>query len=444
MSFLDYGSRIGNSLGRYGRDIDTFKSSVLEDKFSNIEKMFSPEISQTATQLTNLNNIKDTVDNALGGTASGLESVGSAVGVKKLYGAIKEKLGGKTLADKKENNEITEENTGERTDMEKAFGTEAEQNEIPDWLKPAFKNSGASEEGTTNSLEDLFGKVKNTLNDVKGQVQDKMGEIQGQVQDKIQEVRGNIQDKVGELRDNVQGKMNELRGAPKEGEPSEIEMTEMRPRTDMEKAFGTEAEQNEPASWLDDIDTSLRKGAGQLASEDETETLGKTLLSRGLGRPSQAGSGNINSTSKVEGMTNEAPTQVETAENISGDASKVSSGLEDTEDALKTVSAVADAGEAVEEGASVASSFLDAIPVVGAVLGIGLQVGTAIFSGVEQGQEQSLEAKEASEQAQEKSAEQQAQDKIRQFGNTSFSGSTVVPTFSSLQGMNMGGGSGVF
>lgn len=431
MSLLDYGSRLQGSLGRYGRDIGTFKDSVFEDKMESIQKLFSPEITSTAQQLTDLNNIKTNIDNALGGTASGLEAVGSAVGVKKLYGAIKEKLSGKSLADKKEVNETAEEsNTGE-TDMERAFGTETEQSEIPDWLKPAFKNAGSSEEGGgggSNALEDLFGNVKDTFNNIKSSVGDRMNQLQGQVQDRVDQMRG------GESED-----------APQEVEMSEMTTPESEMKTPEERAFGTEAEQNEPADWLDNVDTSISKGTGSTLGEDETETLGQNAFTGGLGRSTQAGSGNLlkptGATRPVpQGQTTENPTQVTSAENVSGDVDDVANGLKDTETALEGAEEAEEGVEAATTVADVASNFLDAIPVVGAVLGIGLQVGTAIYSGVEEGNEQSLEAKEEQEQSEEKSAEEQARDAIKT--NTSFTGSTVVPTFSSLA--NMGGGQGVF
>ena len=449
MSFLDYGSRLQGSLGRYGRDIDTFKDSVINDKFADIQKMFDPEISSTATTLTNLANTKTNVENIVGGTSGSLEAIGSAVGVKKLYGAIKEKLGGKSLGDKKQNNEIEEENTGESntensmTDMERAFGTEAEQNEVPDWLKPAFKNTG-DEEGGSNMLENLFGKAKSGLSDLKSSVGNKMSEIQGNIENKISDVQENIQNKVSDIQDNIQNKVSDVVGG--EDAPSklggEVEMTDMT-RTDEERAFGTEAEQNEPADWLDGVDASIQKGTGSTLAEDETETLGKTLLTKGLGRPTQAGSGNL---LKPTGATNEAPTQVnDTASNVSGDVNDVVSGVKDTEDALDAVETVADTTEAVEATTSVLGGFLDAIPVVGAIAGIALQVGGAIFGAVEEGKEQSLEKQESAEQSQEKSAEQTAQESVKSFGNTNFTGSTVVPTFSALGNMkNMGGGSGVF
>jgi hypothetical protein len=406
MSLLDYGSRLQGSIGRYGRDIDTFKDSVFDDKMANIEKLFSPEITSTAQQLTNLNNIKTNIDNALDGTAGGLEAVGSAVGVKKLYGAIKEKLGGKSLADKKEVNETAEEtNTGE-SDMERAFGTEAEQNEIPDWLKPAFKNAGSSEEeGGSNALEDLFGNVKDTFNNIKSSVGDRMNELQGQVQDKIDEVKGNIQDKV-----------NEMRGGQPEDAPKEVEMTDMSDPTDGQSVV---ADTGENLYKYDQIQTDYPISG---------DTTGGLLKPTGATR------------TIPEGQTTENPTQTTTAENVSGDADDIANGLKDTETALNTAEEVDEGVEATTSIADVASGFLDAIPVVGAVLGIGLQVGTAIYSGIEEGNEQSLEAKEQQEESQEKSAEEQARDAIKQ--NTSFTGSTVVPTFSSLA--NMGGGQGVF
>lgn len=416
MSFLDYGSRLQGSLGRYGRDIDTFKDSVMNDKFADIQKMFDPEISSTATTLTDLANTKSNVENILGGTSGSLEAIGSAVGVKKLYGAIKEKLGGKSLGDKKQNNEIEEENTGESntensmTDMEKAFGTEAEQNEVPDWLKPAFKNTG-DEEGGSNMLENLFGKAKSGLSDLKSSVGNKMSEVQGNIEDKVNEVKGNIQDKV-----------DEMRGGQPEDAPKEIEMTDMSDPTDGQSVI---ADAGENVYKYDQIPTQY--------NVDEQATTGNLLKPTGATR-------------NVEGMTNEAPTQVnDTAENVSGDADDVTNAVNDTEEALDTVDAVADTADAVEATTSVLGGFLDAIPVVGAIAGIALQVGGAIFGAVEEGNEQSLEKQESSEQSQEKSAEQTAQESVRNFGNTSFTGSTVVPTFSALGNMkNMGGGSGVF
>ena len=414
MSFLDYGSRLQGSMGRYGRDIETFKDSVINDKFANIEKMFDPEIANTAQTLTNLANVKSNVENILGGTSGSLEAIGSAVGVKKLYGAIKEKLGGKSLGDKKQNNEIEEENTGESntensmTDMERAFGTEAEQNEVPDWLKPAFKNT--DDEGGSNMLDDLFGRAKSGLNELKGNVQDKMSELQGNIEDKVNEVKGNIQDKV-----------NEMRGGQPEDAPKEIEMTDMSDPTDGQSVI---ADVGENVYKYDQIQTDYP------ISGDTTG---------GLLKPTGA-------TRNIEGMTNEAPTQSnDTTQNVSGDVEDVVNGVKDTEDALDAVDIGVDTADAVEATTSVLGGFLDAIPVVGAIAGIALQVGGAIFGAVEEGKEQSLEKQETEEQQQEKSAETTAQESVRNISNTSFTGSTVVPTFSALGNMkNMGGGSGVF
>ena len=40
MSLSDYSSRLQGSLGRYGRDIGTFKDSVFEDKEKEKEELF--------------------------------------------------------------------------------------------------------------------------------------------------------------------------------------------------------------------------------------------------------------------------------------------------------------------------------------------------------------------------------------------------------------------
>lgn len=399
MSLSDYSSRLVGSLGRYGRDIDDFKDNVFQDKMASIEKLFSPQITSTAQALTNMNNIKTTVDNALSGTAGSLEAIGSAVGVKKLYGAIKEKLGGKSLADKKEVNEISEENTGE-TNTENSMVNErdpfdiSDEPGIPDWLKPAFNSES---DGVTNKLNDLFGNVKSTINDIKTNVSDKMNELQG------------------EVTDNMAG-----------GADKEIEMTDISERDpfDISKEgfpdWMKPALNNENTYDYDVIKTPYRINA--------SDTTGNLLKPTGATR-------NV-----PEGMTQENPTQTTSAENVSGDIDDVANGLKDTESALNTAEIGADVAETASGISDIASSFLDAIPVVGAVLGIGLQVGTSIYSGIEEGQEQSLEAKESQEEGEEKSAEEQAREAIKT--NTSFTGSTVVPTFSSLA--NMGGGQGIF
>lgn len=407
MSLSDYSTRLVGSLGRYGRDIDDFKDNLFQDKMASIEKMFSPEITSTAQALTNMSNIKNTVDNALEGSASGLEAIGSAVGVKKLYGAIKEKLGGKSLGDKKEVNEIDEENTGE-TNTENSLVNQrdpfdiSDEPGIPDWLKPAFNSEN---EGVTNKLNDLFGNVKSTFDDIKTNVSDKMNELQGQVTDKINEAQENIA------------------GG---GADKEIEMTDISDRDpfDISKEgfpdWMKPALNNENTYDYDVIKTPYRVNA--------SDTTGNLLKPTGATR-------NV-----PEGMTQENPTQTTTSENVSGDIDDVANGLKDTEDALNTAEVGADVAETASGISDIASNFLDAIPVIGAVLGIGLQVGTSIYSGIEEGQEQSLEAKESQEESQEKSAEEQARDAIKT--NTSFTGSTVIPTFSSLS--NMGGGQGIF
>ena len=399
MSLSDYSSRLVGSLGKYGRDIDDFKENVFQDKMASIEKLFSPEITSTAQALTNMNNIKTTVDNALSGTAGSLEAVGSAVGVKKLYGAIKEKLGGKSLGDKKEVNEIEEENTGE-TNTENSMVNErdpfdiSDEPGIPDWLKPAFNSES---DGVTNKLNDLFGNVKSTINDIKTNVSDKMNELQGEVSD------------------NMAG-----------GIDKEIEMTDISDRDpfDISKEgfpdWMKPALNNENTYDYDVIKTPYRVNA--------SDTTGNLLKPTGATR-------NV-----PEGMTQENPTQTTSAENVSGDIDDVANGLKDTESALNTAEIGADVAETASGISDIASSFLDAVPIVGSILGIGLQIGTSIYSGIEEGQEQSLEAKESQEEGEEKSAEEQAREAIKT--NTSFTGSTVVPTFSSLA--NMAGGQGIF
>jgi len=458
MSFMDYGSRLQGSMGRYGMDIDTFKDSVINDKFSSIEKMFSPEISSTASTLTNLSNVKANVENVLGGGSASLEAIGSAVGVKKLYGAIKEKMGGKSLGDKKLTNEAGEEVTGETNSESNALedlaskGQGKLQNLVSDsqGKLEELASKGQSKLGDLISqgksrLEDLFGRAKSGLGDLKGNVQNKMSELQGNVDDKISEFKGNIQDKV-----------NQMRGGRSADDPVEFEMREFKPDDDADSLapqLGDEEREIPDDDSLagqidrDDIqertgDTSIERGAGTLQPEEDVLNQGSSVDIYQGGVQSKDTAPFL----KPQGLTNEAPTQADTTlENVSGDASKIENGLEDTETALKATEGIVDGAEAVEETTAVAGSFLDAIPIVGAIAGIGLQVGGAIFGAIEEGKEQALEKQESLEKTAEQSAEQTAQESIRNFTNTSFTGSTVVPTFSALSNMkNMGGGSGVF
>jgi len=388
MSFLDYGSRLQGSLGRYGRDIDTFKAGVYEDKMASIEKLFAPEMSDTAQQLTNLQNLKSTVETTLSGSSGSLEALGAAVGVKKLYGAIKEKLGGKSIGDKKGVEEIQDEGGGEGSGEGNSFvktGQEPfdiEQTEIPDWLNP-----------TTDSMDGI---------------------------DQARELFGNIKDGfLGQKPDTGPGSGGggaESGGGGGGSGGQEIEMSDM---SDPTEGLSTATETGEDLYRYDQIPTDYNVGG---------DTTGGLLKPTGATRP------------MPEGMTHEAPTQTETGSSVSGDVDDLGSTLADTEAGIEGAEAATDVAEGAAETVGVLGNFLDAIPVVGTILGVGLTIGSTIFGAVEEGKEQSLESQESSEESSEKTAEESARDSIRT--NASFTGSTVVPTFSSLS--NMGGGQGVF
>lgn len=393
MSFLDYGSRLQGSLGRYGRDIDTFKAGVYEDKMASIEKLFSPEISDTAQQLTNLQNIKSTVETTLDGTSGSLEALGAAVGVKKLYGAIKEKLGGKSLGDKKEGDEIEDEAGGEGGGEGNSFVKTAEEPEL-------------STEGDSN-FSDLFGNVKNVFNDVKSSAGDTMSETMGNLKDAVTG-QSSATPQVREIEMKDMSDVGGGEGGGGAGPPNglkEIEMTDMGEPKDV--------------YTYDQIPTDYKISG---------DTTGGLLERTDAVRP------------MPEGMTHEAPTQTETSSSVSGDADDLGSTLAETEAGIEGAEAGAEVAEGAAETVGALGNFLDAIPVVGTILGVGLTIGSTIFGAVEEGKEQSLESQESSEESQEKSAEESARDAIRT--NASFTGSTVVPTFSSLT--NMGGGQGVF
>lgn len=388
MSFLDYGSRLQGSLGKYGRDIDTFKAGVYEDKMASIEKLFAPEMSDTAQQLTNLQNLKSTVETTLSGSSGSLEALGAAVGVKKLYGAIKEKLGGKSIGDKKGVEEIQDEGGGEGSGEGNSFVKtgedpfDIEQTEIPDWLNP-----------TTDSMDGI---------------------------DQARELFGNIKDGfLGQKPDTGPGSGGggaESGGGGGGSGGQEIEMSDM---SDPTEGLSTATETGEDLYRYDQIPTDYNVGG---------DTTGGLLKPTGATRP------------MPEGMTHEAPTQTETGSSVSGDVDDLGSTLADTEAGIEGAEAATDVAEGAAETVGVLGNFLDAIPVVGTILGVGLTIGSTIFGAVEEGKEQSLESQESSEESAEKTAEESARDSIRT--NASFTGSTVVPTFSSLS--NMGGGQGVF
>jgi len=245
------------------------------------------------------------------------------------------------------------------------------------------------------------------------------------------------------------------------------------PQEDIDKAFGTEAEQNEPADWLDGVKQTETSDTDMLSSitdkvqdvvkqvtgadeqtvtdtplEPSETTISDTELGSGTEpttEPSGLGSGDIE-LAPLKGATQQPSTETDlegfTGEG-EGDAADVISNL-----TSKTVSGATDvlkgASTAAEEGAAETAGTIeetvgdvaDAIPIVGPIIGTilqGIGIATAI-GGVAAGIVGTLDV--GAQQVKDTTAAQRTEQAAKMLPPADLAGKYAVSTSSALQQIN--------
>ena len=242
------------------------------------------------------------------------------------------------------------------------------------------------------------------------------------------------------------------------------------PQEDIDKAFGTEAEQNEPADWLDNATPTETSDTDMLSSitdkvqdvvkqvtgadeqtvtdtplEPSETTIPDTELTQTTTEPSGLGSGDIE-LAPLKGATQQPSTETDlegfTGEG-EGDAADVISNL-----TSKTVSGATDvlkgASTAAEEGAAETAGTIeetvgdvaDAIPIVGPIIGTilqGIGIATAI-GGVAAGIVGTLDV--GAQQVKDTTAAQRTEQAAKMLPPADLAGKYAVSTSSALQQIN--------
>lgn len=246
-------------------------------------------------------------------------------------------------------------------------------------------------------------------------------------------------------------KMGKNENETKESEPTQEAAPEPQ-NTDLQKApppkenqQAPEADDDDEVMGLDD-DLDLDKGYNELlknqaggADEEAQEPQPGNENGGGAGKPDEnvpvEGEAADGAQNPVENLANDAE---KTVNNVAGDAQKTVSNVGDN-----IGNAVSDTVEAaapeIEAGIDTASTFVDAIPLVGDIIGGLMLVGSSIFSAIEGSKESQLQDQENTDAKDNLLQDQFAQSKIN---NMNFSTANVTSALSSTVGESTG--SGVF
>ena len=407
--WADYKRSLSGFSG-FDSGITTLKDKAKTDKM----KLFEMEklgIGDTARQIGETKATLDTVGETAGGLATTMLQVRSFGGMKKLLGQVRDKIGGvepksgekNSVAEGAETKADSAEQPAEaedtRTDMEKAFGTEEEQNELPDWMKPAFEKNNAEDIPKVPTVDNAPKTVADIPEDtsiIKGPRELAEPDVlEGRFfgrHDFLDKSLGKGINPLKQRGDFSGGllKKPQPKGGPAEPEEDTTQYTKLEDLPDAEFPDIGKTATQPIESVGQDLKTTIADTTQDLASK-----AGDTLSSLG---------------GKLLGGAGEA-----------------------AEDA--TEAATAGAEEAADAAIGAGAQALDAIPIVGEIVGAVVGIGTAIAGGIESGVEAQDEEKENEVSKQELQINAASMLK-NQYGNS------VTPTLTSMT--QMPSNSGIF
>lgn len=418
--WADYKRSLSGFSG-FDSGITTLKDKAKIDK-TKVFEMEKLGIGDVARQVGETKATLDTVGETAGGLATTMLSVRSFGGMKKLLGQVRDKIGG--LEPKSgEKNSVSEgaetkadsaeqpaEAENSRSDMERAFGTEEEQNETPDWMKPAFEKNNAEDIPDVPTVDNAPKTIADLPEDnsiIRGPRElAEPDELDGRFlgrHDFLDNTLGKGKNYLKQRRD-MSGRLLEKpreKGGP--GEEPEEDTTQYTKLEDL------------PDAEFPDIGKASQsvESVGKTATQT-VESVGEDLK------------GTIADT--TEDLTSKAG---DTLKSLGG---KLLGGADEAaEDA--TEAATAGVEEAADAAIGAGAQALDAIPIVGEIVGAVVGIGTAIAGGIEAGVQAKDEEKETDISKQELQINAASMIK-NQYGNS------VTPTLTSMT--QMPSNSGIF
>lgn len=424
--WADYKRSLSGFSG-FDSGVNTIKDKAKTDKLKVFE-MEKLGFGDVARQVGETKATLDTVGETAGGLATTMLQVRSFGGMKKLLGQVRDKIGGvepksgeknsvaegdETKADSPDQPAEAEDS---RTDMDRAFGTEEEQNEMPDWMKPAFEKNNADDIPEVPTADNAPKTVADLPEDTSIRRGPRLmaepdepsenGRFLGR-HDFLDDTLGKGKNYLKQRRD-MSGRLLQKpqeKGAPAEPEEDTTQYTKLEDLPDIE---------------FPDIAPGATKSASQ-AFENVGKTATQTVESVG-----EDLKGTIADT--TQDLASKAG---DTLKSLGG---KLLGGAgEAAEDA--TEAATAGVEEATDAAVGAGAQALDAIPIVGEIVGAVVGIGTAIAGGIEAGVEAKDEEKENEVSKQELQINAASMLK-NQYGNS------VTPTLTSMT--QMPSNSGIF
>lgn len=353
-----------------------------------------------------------------------LTTIGTFAGAKKLRSLIKgmknkgQEEGGKQTEGKEDKANDADDEGISQEDMDKAFGTEAEQDEPADWLDGVFKERVSSDTPTAPEVPESSGPQNIEMQTFS----DNNPEPTGEGVDDISEGRG-IRTDPAEAQD-----FRETDLAPTETQVPDTELGAGRMTT------------SEPAGRGSGDVELTGEGGLDMAEEGDLPFTGTGMSRPGGSVEMQTFKTNVTEDPSLQqnifaDATEDVAKESGTIADKAGDiASKAAGGVEDL---AGGAAEAADAG--IEAGVEAAGGILDAIPVIGEIAGAVLGIGGAIFGAVEDANTANVEDEE--EESQKEMISKTAELKQEAYNKT-FGAASFTPTLTSLT--QMPSNSGVF